>query len=309
MSYSVPILFITFNRLDTSRQVFEAIKRQQPEKLYLFSDGPRKEKSEEAKAVHEVRTWLTSQINWPCEVQTLFLDHNMGPRYAIGHAVNWLFEHEEEGVIFEHDCLPHPSFFPFCEELLERYKNEHRVMHISGNNYLFGRIQHNTSYYFSKHNISWGWATWKRAWKFYDADMQEYKARGEELINVLSKRKRVRAYWTNILNRVYTGQISTWDFQWTFNMWCNHGFAIVPEKNLVKNIGYGDQAIHTGNSKDKLARLPLYAMEFPMSHPKTIQPDEFADDYYIENIIYPVFFLRLRFVQQLLQRIGFYRMK
>ncbi len=182
-------------------------------------------------------------------------------------------------------------------------------MHISGNNYLFGRISHDTSYYFSQHNISWGWATWKRAWQYYDADMKAYPMEREGLIKRLSNNKRIRKYWYNILDRVYSGDIQTWDFQWTFSMWQKRGVAIVPENNLVANIGYGAKAIHTANQKDKLAKLPLNEMKFPLKHPHQIVYDTLSDDYYIGNIIYPVFFLRLRFVQQFLQGIGFYKMK
>jgi hypothetical protein len=309
MSFSTPILFITFNRLDTSERVFNTIRAVKPEKLYLFSDGPRKHIEDEVQQVQLVREWLQRNVDWPCDLQINFLKENIGTRYAIGAAVNWMFEQEEQGIVLEHDCLPHPSFFPFCHDLLAKYKEEEKVMHISGNNYLFGRISHDTSYYFSQHNISWGWATWKRAWQYYDADMKAYPMEREGLIKRLSNNKRIRKYWYNILDRVYSGDIQTWDFQWTFSMWQKRGVAIVPENNLVANIGYGAKAIHTANQKDKLAKLPLNEMKFPLKHPHQIVYDTLSDDYYIGNIIYPVFFLRLRFVQQFLQGIGFYKMK
>lgn len=309
MSFSTPILFITFNRLDTSEQVFNMIRMVRPEKLYLYSDGPRKHIEGEEQQVKSVREWLKRNVDWPCNIQVKFLEENKGTRYAIGEAVNWMFEKEEQGIIFEHDCLPHHSFFLFCQELLLKYKEEEKIMHISGNNYLFGRINHDTSYYFSQHNISWGWATWRRAWKYYDVDMKAYPKDREHLVKRLSNNKRIQKYWFSILDRVYNGKIQTWDFQWTFAMWQKGGVAIVPENNLVTNIGYGKKAIHTANAKDKLAKLPLSEIRFPLKHPNQIVCDKLSDDYYIGNIIYPTFFLRLRFVQQFLQFIGFYKMK
>lgn len=305
MSYNVPVLFITFNRLDTSRQVFEAIKSQQPQKLYLFSDGPRKDKQGEANAVHEVRNWLTSQVNWPCDVHTLFLDQNIGPRYAIGHAVNWLFEHEEEGIIFEHDCLPHPSFFPFCAELLERYRNEPRVMYISGNNFMFNEITFQHSYSFSRHNHIWGFATWRRAWQKYDTEMSGFEeALSSHFFDELIPDSRIRKEYITILNAVKLGTVDTWDYQWFFNTWCAEGVGVIPSQNLVSNIGYGALALNTFRENHILANIPVNDIGSVISHPEVIMTNKEIERVYLKRV-FPPFLVRVRLINKILRKLGY----
>lgn len=305
MSYKVPVLFITFNRLDTSRQVFEAIKSQQPQKLYLFSDGPRKDKQGEANAVYEVRNWLTSQINWPCDVHTLFLDQNMGPRYALGHAVNWLFAHEEEGVIFEHDCLPHPSFFPFCAELLERYRNEPRVMYISGNNFMFNEVTFQHSYSFSRHNHIWGFATWRRAWQKYDPEMTGFEeAFSSHFFDKLIPDSRIRKEYITILNAVKLGTVDTWDYQWFFNTWCAGGVGVIPSQNLVSNIGYGALALNTFRDNHILANIPVNDIGSVISHPEEITTNKEIERVYLKRV-FPPFLVRVRLINKILRKLGY----
>jgi hypothetical protein len=304
MSFQVPILFITFNRLDTTRQVFEAIRKVQPETLYLFSDAGREGKLEEQQQVIEVRKWLLEQINWPCKINTLFLDQNMGPRYAIGHAINWLFKQEEAGVIFEHDCLPHITFFRFCEELLDKYKNDETVMHISGNNFLFNEVPFEASYTFTRHNHIWGFATWKRAWQKYDPEMSgfdEYYKNG--CFNELIPNKRIRKEYLSILNGVKEGSVDTWDYQWFFNTWYNNGLGVIPAKNLVSNIGYGDLALNTNKADHILANIATHEIG-EIKHPSTgVKVNKEAERVYLKYVFPPLLY-RIRVVNKLLRQFG-----
>jgi hypothetical protein len=300
MSFNVPVLFITFNRLDTTCQVFEAIRAQKPQTLYLFSDGPRADKPQEQQEVQAVRAWLTSRVDWPCTLHVRFLDENMGPRYAIGHAVNWLFEQEEEGIVFEHDCLPHADFFRYCQYLLDKYRHDERVMHITGNNFLFGRVKVPADYYFSNlSNPTWGWATWKRAWKCYDAEMASFPQFLEENgFDRFIRSKRVRTYYEEVFGRLYRGEIRTWDYQWSLAIWQRKGLTVTPAVNLVSNIGYGDKAIHTADVNDQFAFIPTMPLTIQFS-PSFVEAYNEADSFVLEQVIRPPFLKRVRILKKM----------
>lgn len=300
MSFPTPVLFITFNRLDTTRQVFEAIRAVQPETLYLFSDAGREGKPEEQQQVVEVRKWLLEQINWPCKINTLFLQENMGPRYAIGHAVNWMFEQQVRGIVLEHDCLPDSTFFSFCEQMLERYNDHEKVMHITGNNFLFDRIKVEGSYYFSNlSNPTWGWATWKRAWKFYNPDMPEFPLfLSENGFDRFVRSTRVKRYYKEIYTRLFEGEIFTWDYQWSFAIWRRKGLCITPASNLVSNIGYGVKAIHTSDVNDQFAFIPISSIQ-AIAHPSDMDVNSNADNFVLEQVIRPPFLKRIRLLKKI----------
>lgn len=169
-----PVLLIIFNRAHTTQQVFDRIRQVKPKKLYVAADGPRPHVGTDAERCAETRR-IVEQVDWDCEVKTLFQEQNLGCGVAPSRSISWLFEHEEYGIILEDDCIPSRSFFWFCQELLEKYKYDTRVMHISGNNYLDGwRRDSDYSYYFSDKVNSWGWATWRRAWQLYDFHLGSY---------------------------------------------------------------------------------------------------------------------------------------
>ena len=167
-----PILFLIFNRPETTKKVFSAIKEVQPPRLYIAADGPRSEQPDEADHCELART-IATKVDWDCEVKTLFRDQNLGIRIAVSQAIDWFFEQEPEGIILEDDCLPDQSFFWFCKELLEKYRNDTRIMHIGGTNFQFGKNRTNYSYYFSRYAHIWGWASWRRAWEYYDEKLKK----------------------------------------------------------------------------------------------------------------------------------------
>lgn len=274
--FETAVLFLIFNRPDTTKEVFEAIRKAKPPKLFVAADGPMPDKPGEWEKCQKVREIATA-VDWDCEVKTLFRDTNLGCKVAVSRAIDWFFQHVEEGIILEDDCLPTQSFFWFCQELLEKYRYDERVMMISGDNFQFGRKRTDYSYYFSRFNHIWGWASWRRAWKHFDVNMKLWPEirDGGWLNDWLGDKKRVE-YWTQIFEKVYKGKIDTWDYQWTFACWVQNGLSILPNVNLVSNIGFGFDAVHT-KGQSKFNDMKTEPVVFPLSHPKYILRDSVAD--------------------------------
>ena len=271
-----PVAFLVFNRPDTTKRVFEEIRRAQPPKLLVVADGPRADKPGEAEKCMATRA-IIQQVDWPCEVLTNYSDVNLGCKLRISSGLDWIFETAPEAIILEDDCLPHPTFFRFCEELLEKYRDDERVMMISGDNFQFGRKRTNNSYYFSHYTHIWGWASWRRAWKHYDVDMKLWPEikQGAWIIDRLEN-KRSAKYWANVFDQVYKGNIATWDFQWLFACWLQSGTTILPNVNLISNIGFGSEATHT-SINSPFANLRREPMLFPLRHPPFMMRDTIAD--------------------------------
>lgn len=276
-SFSTPILFIIYDRSDTALQVFDVIKKIKPEKFFIASDGPAERYSEEKDNVFSLRQKILNDTNWKCNIKTLFGEKNLGPRNWISSAITWFFDNVEEGIILEHDCLPDESFFFFCQELLNKYRSNNRVMHISGANFLFGKTEINSSYYFSKYPFIWGWATWKRAWEKYDIDMAGWENfnNNEKLKDIL-KSKLEQDYWKNVFKRTENGRFHTWDYQWIFTIWNNKGLSINFSRNLVSNIGYDERALNTYYSNCILSKIKLDKIE-KLIHPSYMAVNDEAD--------------------------------
>lgn len=275
-----PVLLIIFNRAHTTQKVFDRIRQVKPTKLYVAADGARPHVATDAERCAETRR-IVEQVDWECEVKTLFQEQNLGCGVAPSRAISWLFEHEETGIILEDDCIPSKSFFWFCQELLEKYKHDTRVMHISGNNYLDGwRRDSDYSYYFSDKVNSWGWATWRRAWQLYDFHLgtfPELKQKG--YLNGIFLNKLEEKYRLSKLEETFENiqKGDVWDYQWEFTVYSNSGLCIVPEVNLVRNIGFGEDATHTFNLHDKKAKVYEEEIAFPLRHPKFVIRDVESD--------------------------------
>lgn len=271
-----PILFLIFNRPDTTEKVFEKIKKQKPKYLYVAADGARHDKEGEAEKCIQTRE-IINKIDWDCELKTLFRDKNLGCKVAVSSAINWFFEHVEEGIILEDDCLPSDSFFSYCEELLEKYRYDSRIMHISGENPL-DMAFNDKSYYFSKISHIWGWATWRRAWQKYDPEFENFDIFIQNnLIKDVFSEKHVQDYWNKIFTRVKEGKINTWDYQWTYALFVNNGLSINPNKNLISNIGFGvEGATHT-DSLAKCANREIFEID-EVKHPVFTLPNKQAID-------------------------------
>ena len=275
------VLFIVFNRLDTTKQVFNAIQKAKPPKLYIAADGARNNKEGESEKVNAVRDFILKNIDWKCEIKTLFREKNLGCKYAVSSAITWFFDNEEKGIILEDDCLPSQSFFWFCEELLELYNNDMRVWHIGGNNFQNGIKRGDADYYFSKYNHVWGWASWANRYKLYDVELNNVKDSG--FIKSTFSNKLAIEYWNYIYKKVKAKKIDTWDYQWTFTIWLNNGLAILPNLNMITNIGFGDDATHTKNDEKVMENFELTIT----SHPFQIIHDEEADDFTLEFFYRP----------------------
>ena len=273
------VLFLIFNRLETTKRVFKTIQQAKPPRFYVAADGYRSHCKGEEEKVLEVRNYILNNINWNCEVKTLFRDRNMGCGAAVSSAIDWFFKYEETGIILEDDVMPDPSFFQFCEELLERYKNEPQIMIISGDYFAGEKHRPKASYYFSQYPHIWGWATWRRAWKGYDRLMTKWPQL--KLTNFLSQldngNKHFMNYWSRIFDMIHDGRLDTWDYQLIFACWVNHSLSIMPSKNLVKNIGFGTEATKTFQKNHWITKLPLQHIEFPLIHPENIERNIAAD--------------------------------
>lgn len=278
LPFEVPIVFIVFNRPDVTARVFDEIRRIKPVKLLVVADGPRVDHQEEAEKCAIVRS-IVESVDWPCEVLRNYSDFNMGCRKRVSSGLGWAFDQVEEAIILEDDCLPDKSFFHFCEQLLTYYRNDERMMHIGGANFQFGTIRGDGSYYFSHLNHVWGWATWKRAWKFYDVAMTSYPHFSEHhnLNHVLPDKEMQRA-WLKSFKQVYDNQLDTWDYQWTYAIWQQNGLSITPNANLVSNIGFGCAATHTIDSDNPFAGVSLESI-VDLVHPLFVVPNIDADKF------------------------------
>lgn len=273
---TTPVAFLIFNRPNTTQQVFNTIRQAKPQQLLVVADGPRTDRSGEAEKCTTVRQ-IIETVDWDCTVSTNYSDLNLGCKRRVSSGLNWVFETVTEAIILEDDCLPHPSFFRFCQDLLTHYREDTRIATISGDNFLFGRRRTTDSYYFSRYNHCWGWATWKRAWQYYDVDLKLWPEilNGGWLNDILSDRS-AAIDWTERFQTVYSNKLNTWDYQWTFACWLQGSLSVLPNVNLVSNIGFGNNSTHNNQDK-KLAEIPHESMQFPLQHPKYIIRDNQAD--------------------------------
>ncbi len=219
----------------------------------MVCDGARPEGAEDSEKVAAVRRLIVDSVDWPCEVHTNYADTNLGCRERPASGINWVFSLVEEAIFLEDDCLPDQSFFSFCAEMLIRYRNDERVMHVNGTNFIARYLERQSSYFFSKYIWVWGWATWRRAWKHYDYTMATWE-RLHRRLNTSFDSRREQAYWIRTFDdaRRDWRMAQAWDFPWIYSCWTRGGLAVTPSANLVENIGFGSDATHTTNSSSHL---------------------------------------------------------
>lgn len=270
-----PIALFIYNRPTNLKRIAKIIRSVNPSKLYVIADGPKD--SEDKKRVDEARNILESSINWDCRVNKNYASKNLGLKERFSSGIDWVFTHEDRVIFLEDDCIPDPSFFPYCEELLTKYENNDRVATISGNNFQYGQLPINTSYYFSKYAHVWGWATWKRVWDQYDKDINSWnQLRETSWLKLATKSFVVSKFWTYIFDALQNNQINTWDYQLTYLCLENNMVNIIPAVNLVSNVGYGQEATNT-KRRSKAIGIPVGQMSFPLVHPKKISINHTAD--------------------------------
>ena len=274
------VAYFLYNRPELTKITFDRIRDQRPERLFLVADGPRPEVPGDRERCQQARLEVEN-IDWPCDVQRNYASENLGARRRISSGLDAVFAEVEKAIVLEDDCLPHPYFFRFCGELLDRYEDDERVFTISGDNFQFGRARGSASYYFSQYPNTWGWASWRRAWANYDVDIKMWPSWRDsvEWRRLLPRRERM--YWEDILEQVRQGSIDTWDYQWLACSMYMGGLTAVPNANLVTNIGFGAEATHTKDPKDR-AVVPVSSLG-DVVHPTTVEVDLAADRFTFRN--------------------------
>jgi hypothetical protein len=279
---TTPVVFLVFNRPDLTERVFKRIAAAKPSTLLLVADGPRNENDVDACA--QVRK-IVSRVDWECNVLQNFAETNLGCKQRVASGLDWVFSQVEEAIILEDDCLPSCSFFYFCQILLERYRNDQRVFMISGNNFQFGIDRTKDSYYFSRYAEIWGWATWRRAWHYYDVTMQSWPAfKSAGCMSWVFEHPEERAYWEPYFQGCYDGKIDTWDYIWFYTCLRQSGLTILPRVNLVSNLGFGPNATHTFDTQSRFANMPAEELR-EIKHPQNLIRHVEADTHYFETTI------------------------
>ena len=289
-----PVAFIIFNRPDKTERVFAEIAKAKPPKLLVVGDGARINREGEAIKVAATRA-IIDRVDWPCEVLTNFSEINLGCKVRVSSGLDWVFEQVEEAIILEDDCLPHPTFFRFCQELLEKYREDQRVGMISGDNFQFGHRLNNDSYYFSNFNHIWGWASWRSRWQNdYDVDLKHWPMiREEKRFNDWYGSRAEQNFYADIFEKVYQDKIDTWDYQWNFGSRLNGRIAAMPNVNLISNIGFGAGATHTSGAS-VLADMLVEEIAFPLQHPKAVFASITLDKKFFNQFEKTSLFIRIK---------------
>jgi hypothetical protein len=271
-----PVALVLFRRPDRTRRVFEAIRRARPTRLFLIADGPG---SAEDRAGCEAARAVVEEVDWPCEVTRDFADRNLGIKHRLPSGLDGMFAEVDRAIILEDDCLPDETFFPYCAELLDRYADLDRVMHVSGSQLVRPAPRREASYHLSRYVHIWGWATWRRAWRRFDVslsqwhelDRQAREERLEELFDSPDERRYWRYVWDN------SAEIENWDAQWSYAVMAADGLAANPNRNLVSNVGFGAGATNATEDPLGIGARPLEKMAFPLRHPGALERDTEAD--------------------------------
>ena len=280
------VAFFIFNRPDTTLRVFEAIAAAQPERLLVVADGARADRPDEANLVAQTRA-IIDLVNWPCVVDTNFAIENLGCKPRVSSGLEWVFEKVEEAIILEDDCLPDPSFFGYCTQLLERYREDDRVAAISGDNFQNGMSRTSDSYYFSKYFHCWGWASWRRVVQQVDFEMKSWPEFDQrDGLREWADSEAELNYWRNLFSLQHAGEINSWAYPFFYSCWEQGSLTILPDVNLVSNIGFDQDATHTTSAESNLANLPTFDIG-ELKHPIDVQRNKSADEYTFENVFKP----------------------
>ena len=275
-----PLVFITFNRPDKAQLVFEQIRQQRPEILFVISDGPREGNLRDAQLVAQSRK-ITENIEWPCNVTRLYSEANLGCRNRIVSALDHIFTLVDDAIILEDDCLPHSDFFDFSSELLEKYASKHEIFSIGGHIWEFPNHTEGNSYFFSKYFSSWGWATWADRWQHVDSSMKTWpEVRTSSLIPDIAETPMEIVYWQKVLDMTHNAHPAfsqAWDYAVQLSMWQKGLLSVRPRVNLVQNIGMGNDATHTRVDSPAISDRQSSAIQWPLTHPGTIERDRIAD--------------------------------
>lgn len=270
-----PLLYIIFNRPDLTERTFSQLRRLAPKTLYIAADAPRAGRAGEAERCQQARE-ITQTIDWDCEVTRLTADENMGCGRRISSAITRVLEDHSTVIVMEDDCIADSSFFEYCDTLLDRYRDDERVMAVSGDNFQRGVTRTSASYYFSKYPHCWGWATWRRAWQHFQLTIPDWPDfRDSGGLDSHCSTQRERDFWTETFDNVHAGRVDSWAQPWTLNCWMQNGLTVLPDVNLVSNIGFGEDGTHT-TSHSPFADLPRQAIG-DLVHPSYLYRHAAAD--------------------------------
>ncbi len=289
MQHKISVLFIVFNRPDKTRKVFEAIRFAQPSKLYIAADAPRYNRPEDQENCSLTRV-ITERVDWPCDVKRLYQNTNQGCSLGPRAAFDWFFSQEEEGIILEDDCVPHPDFFSFAAAMLDRYRNDQRIISINGSN-LGYQLRTGDSYTYSRFMNMWGWATWANRATAVDYKLEEWRRIRHPLLWVYRHLKQDLfdtdinwyRYWKDKFDRtINSEEITWWDWQWVFHQVKNRQLSVVPAHNLITNIGFTPDATHTTVADNPAAHLPVYGLPQPWKHPQNMKFDRNYEELFVK---------------------------
>ena len=293
--FKTPILFLTYKRYETTEKVFNQIAQIKPCNFFFVSNAPNPSNYQnEIASIKKIRN-LSKQITWDCKLNILFRDEHLQVRESIVSSINWFYESVEEGIILEDDCLPSLSFFYFCEDLLNRFRHDDNIFSINGSCFYSNPILPANSYMLSNHNYVWGWATWRRSWELYSKELSDWPRNRNLLVKKIWPNSFfIRSYWRFIFQEVFDDNIKTWDYQMLYTMWNNRMYSIIPNMNLVSNIGFGIDATFTKDNTAIGANCPSYEIDFPLYIPSRLQRNLLDEEViqknnFIHNKLYYVF--------------------
>ena len=283
MALRTPVAFFVFNRPGLTQRVFAQIARARPSLLFIIADGPRAGHPSDGENCQAVRC-IVDHVDWPCRVLKHYSATNLGLPERITSGINWIFDHVEECIFLEDDCLPSASFFPFCTEMLERYRHDELIMHINGYNYQFGQVTTADSYYFSRMTCPWGWATWRRAWQHYDVRVRRWaELRETDWLQKIMQHPLTVRFFQKQFEKAYRGEASDWSGRWTFACLSQSALTISPRDDLIMNIGFDVDATHTKRGGEEYNRPPAEMM-FPLRHPVCVARNLSAEAIWIQQI-------------------------
>lgn len=287
-----PVLFLVFNRPYETEQLFEAIRKAQPKKLYIAADGPRENGKDEI-SCSKVKN-IVSNVDWECEVKTLYRDKNLGCKKAVSEGISWFFNNEEEGIVLEDDCLPNNDFFRFCDVMLDKYRDNDNIAHICGCNFQDNILRGDGDYYYSNLTHVWGWASWRLAWSRYDISMSDFENfKKEDSLKRVTDNSNVKRHLYNSLSLTHMGKINTWDYQYYYSNIKNNKISIIPNYNLISNIGFNKNGTHTFDPDNAVSNVKHQELPNQIKDPSKIFVDRIADNYtlvieapsrYVQNV-------------------------
>jgi hypothetical protein len=259
---------VIFNRPDVVDQLVASLRPARPTQLFVAADGPRETHPADVERCAAARAAL-DQVDWPCEITHLFRDHNLGLQQSMVGAIDWFFSHVESGVVLEDDCLVHPDFLAFAADVLARYRDEPRVMGVSALNMASHERFGPHSYVFASAGHIWGWATWRRAWEGFDAELSTWPSERDEFLDGATPLQRALA---RKFDAAHDGSKNTWARAWHHHVAVRSGLVVIPAVNLVRNVGLGPDATHTTSTRHSLQGLPVEGLGFPLDHPTELVP-------------------------------------